>query len=364
MSFLDSMPFFCLFYVIAILLIILFKLTNNQKIKVLFVNLIFLFLFLSVLEVVCYFLNCEHFESTEYTKFTPNHFYKQNDLLGYLPDREIQVQATDYLKKSILYSSTYTINNDYMRITQSSNKKADKCVLFFGCSYTFGLGLNDNETLPYYFGKKGKYRVYNFGFIGYGPHQMLATLERRNIKQMLHGCMETVVVYTGITDHFRRIAGEKFWEKNDPKYVLSHAGVEYQGHFQDKPSIFRKLIKKSQIYFYLSNKLYYFKEKRQMPGGVARNNDLFIGILNKSRDIAMQKYNIKRFIVLFWFPENGKKIIQDDFNTNKYEYYSVNDVLNLQYIGDSRYFLPDKTHPNKFANEKLAEFLNKILTNN
>ena len=47
----------------------------------------------------------------------------------------------------------------------------DRCVLFFGCSYTFGEGVNDTETLPYRTGvlAEGLLRMINFGLHSYGP---------------------------------------------------------------------------------------------------------------------------------------------------------------------------------------------------
>lgn len=369
MNFLNSIPFFCLFYVIAVVLIVLFKFAKTQKIKVLLVNFIFLFLFFSVMEVVCYFLNCEHFSNSEYVKITPDYFYRKNDILGYLPFRNIKAKVEGYFKKRLIYNVTYTINDDYLRVTPSSNEKSDKCVLFFGCSYTFGSGLNDDETLPYYLGEKSeqKYRIYNFGFPGYGPHQMLATLEQRNIKEMLHGCKETIIMYSGISDHLPRTAGVKYWQKHEPKYSLQSHQVVYQGHFDDNkvkmPEPINNIMCKLQMYVYVKNKLAHIKEQNYYKD-MLKDKDLYIGILDKSRELAMQKYNVKRFIVLYWSTNYYDRRIQSDFEANHFEYYIVNDILNIKYIGEPKYFLQDNFHPNKFANEKLSEFLTKILTNN
>jgi hypothetical protein len=47
----------------------------------------------------------------------------------------------------------------------------------FGCSFTFREGVEDREAMPYLVGELSKYIVYNFGFHGYGAHQMLSALE-------------------------------------------------------------------------------------------------------------------------------------------------------------------------------------------
>ena len=74
----------------------------------------------------------------------------------------------------------YTIGPNGLRVSPPYEEVADvPCALFFGGSFTFGTGVEDDEALPYVAGilSEGKYRVYNFGYRGYGPHQMLAALE-------------------------------------------------------------------------------------------------------------------------------------------------------------------------------------------
>ncbi len=89
-----------------------------------------------------------------------------------------------------------------------SNKENGKCVLFFGGSFTFGEGLNDNETMPYSVGikMKGKYQVYNFGFHGYGPHQMLSAIEHNMVNDII-SCKQKYVIYQALVTHADRSGG-------------------------------------------------------------------------------------------------------------------------------------------------------------
>jgi hypothetical protein len=76
----------------------------------------------------------------------------------------------------VIYDVTYTIGSDGFRV--ADNPDARNRVNFFGCSFTFGEGLNDNETLPYLVSKTMEgVSSKNFGFHGYGPHQALAILQ-------------------------------------------------------------------------------------------------------------------------------------------------------------------------------------------
>ncbi|MBI2522394.1 MAG: hypothetical protein HYV97_18380 [Bdellovibrio sp.] len=59
----------------------------------------------------------------------------------------------------------------------------DKFLLFFGDSWVFGTGVNDNQTLPYYVGELAdEYMVYNYGLEKSGPHHTLEILRSGQLK--------------------------------------------------------------------------------------------------------------------------------------------------------------------------------------
>lgn len=47
--------------------------------------------------------------------------------------------------------------------------------------------VNDNETAAYQVGEmsSGNYRIFNFGFKGYGPHQMLSAIEHSLVEDIV-----------------------------------------------------------------------------------------------------------------------------------------------------------------------------------
>ena len=51
----------------------------------------------------------------------------------------------------------------------------DQFAIFLGCSFVFGVSVQETETLPFYFEKiRPNYKSYNYGVSGYGTHQILA----------------------------------------------------------------------------------------------------------------------------------------------------------------------------------------------
>jgi hypothetical protein len=98
--------------------------------------------------------------------------------LGYKPAPSGKFRDEFAYEGDLVYDVHYTIDEYSRRVTPVKDPAGrNKYALFFGCSHTFGEGLDDNQTLPYFFGREKKdYTPYNYGFMGYGPQQMLMQL--------------------------------------------------------------------------------------------------------------------------------------------------------------------------------------------
>jgi hypothetical protein len=128
--------------------------------------------------------------------------------LGYKPKSDTSHTGTRTKDGQIIYSINYSTDTNSLRITPiDTTIPRIKYAQFYGCSMTFGEGVQSNETLPYYFAKfDSTYRPYNFAYSGYGPHQMLARLETENVKKIVK---ETtgIAFYIYINDHVNRVLG-------------------------------------------------------------------------------------------------------------------------------------------------------------
>lgn len=65
------------------------------------------------------------------------------------------------------------------RVSPQDPEEKDKAAVFIGGSYTFGSGVEAHETIPAHFHRQSdrRYRVYNYGIPGGGPHQFLYELQ-------------------------------------------------------------------------------------------------------------------------------------------------------------------------------------------
>jgi hypothetical protein len=111
-----------------------------------------------------------------------------DDVLGTVPAKETRAHSKESRHGKVLYDVTYTIAANGLRIAPPTNTaRLDGSVLFFGDSFTYGEGVQDDESMPYQVGMQsgGHYRIYNFGFHGYGPNQMLAAVESGRVRQVV-----------------------------------------------------------------------------------------------------------------------------------------------------------------------------------
>ena len=137
-------------------------------------------------------------------------------------------------KNKLVYLATYHLNKDGWRVTPEA-PKAKKAIACFGDSFTFGLGLNDEESYPYKLGKTlgSNYKVLNFGIGGWGPHQALALIENGALDEAFKNSEELHVFFMPIDNHITRSVGEAFWDTDGPYYQLQPDGaVKFMGSFR------------------------------------------------------------------------------------------------------------------------------------
>src|SRR6201987_2615937 len=90
--------------------------------------------------------------STNPIVLSPDGLYAPRPVIGWGPSRagRFPNERIDPETGAAIYRAAYTIDSNLLRQTQSCEK--GPAVVFFGCSFTFGLGLNDADTLQPLFG--------------------------------------------------------------------------------------------------------------------------------------------------------------------------------------------------------------------
>ncbi len=211
----------------------------------------------------------------------------------------LKENRTYHVKKSwrneVVYDVNYTIDDIGLRQTPGS--MLNESVLIFGGSFAFGTGLNDQETIPYRIGESLGLKVYNFGYTGYGAHQMLSRIENGEVQELVVKPPK-IAIYIGIPDHVRRAAGYADWDWNSPRYEFGENAIpEYRGSFIERNA--------AQYFRYPMLAL---KRKSPLIGRVYGDGgydyfehvSLYSGIVKKSSDILLKQFPGIKFHVIIW----------------------------------------------------------------
>jgi hypothetical protein len=306
-------------------------------------------------------------------------FFVPDDVLGWAPAKGAHAHAIKYLPaglqhrpEGLLFDRIYTIDSNGLRVAPPFRKDdLAGTVLFFGCSFTFGDGLGDTETMPYQVGVQsgGRYRIFNFAFQAYGPHQMLAAIENGMVRRIVDTTPQ-YAIYVALPSHVWRVAGRVAWGGHAPRYLLDASGTPHQsGYLRDRKPLAQRLgirrgvgqLNKSAIYRLLSN-------------GDSRVNDddirLYFAVVRRSQELLTAQYPGLQFHVILWPNQDAQQQryayerMRDQFLRMGYPLHLVEEILPEYSAHRSRFVLnsPTDTHPNALANRLIAQYvLDKVL---
>ena len=193
----------------------------------------------------------------------------------------------------LLFDVTYTTDSDGLRVAPPYRKDdLAGTVLFLGCSFTFGEGLDDNATLPYQVGAQsgGRYRTFNFGVGAHGPQQMLAAIEQGMVGQVVD-TIPRYAYYIALPGHVWRAAGRVAWGRHAPRYVLdADDSIHRAGNFETRPQLGERLGLNPHVVGQLNKSAIW----NMISMGDSRITDddirLYFAIVRRSRDLLMAQY--------------------------------------------------------------------------
>ncbi|MBS0521156.1 MAG: hypothetical protein JSR90_20810 [Proteobacteria bacterium] len=226
-------------------------------------------------------------------------FTHPDDVLGYAPAANARVTARKLYGDKVLYDVTYTTDAHGLRVSAPALPDVHSCVLFFGDSITFGEGVEDADTYAHVVSALAadRYRTYNFGYSGYGPHQMLAALQSGRVARIVN-CTPKYIYYLCIPDHAVRITGIYPWDRHGPRFVLASDGsVVQRGHFDDDDphggvgAWIEHVLSGSRIWQRL-----FVQPHGPEPGDVP----LLAGIVAQAARVAQERFPGSVFEVILW----------------------------------------------------------------
>lgn len=287
-----------------------------------------------------------------------------NDVLGYfhLPNLKNILVVESYDREMIVKYSISTDKFGKRKTILPPNSKRESAILFFGCSYTWGNGLNDSETLPSAFAKisKGKIVPYNFGHGGANITDMLAWLESNELTPQIKEPVK-YGVYVFIADHYLRAAGVRGFP--GPFYQLKDNNLIRVGTFPPQKHTFRQWL---GLNFQKLGIVRYFNLPSSELLLTQKDKDTFCAILKKSRDIFQMKFPASKFLVLNYTYNISERNAENELVVELKKCASAEhiSVIDTPASIDPESFIPRYLHPSTKGNEITAEALFKKIQSN
>ncbi len=265
--------------------------------------------------------------------------------------------VTEHSRKTrrLIYDVTYSVDAYSRRNTPVLNLESrEKHLLFFGCSYTYGEGLQEKETLPFQTGEKASFFMpYNYAYHGHSPSQMYTKLKSVSLSgEVLQ--KDGLLIYLFMDEHVNRAVGSMFsvsWAGNYPYYQLnSKEEIVYKGTFTTGRPLLEKTYK-------LLNKSYFLKRlKVGFPLRMTRKHFLLTArLIEESSKLYHQQFSSGQFYMIIY---PGSRYGEKIKNELKEKNVNIIDYSKLFSSNDPRYYLDtEDRHPNAFAIRTLADQL-------
>ena len=278
-------------------------------------------------------------------------FVMGDDLLGLVPRPNSRARHTLVTAGQTNIDAVYTIDENSLRVVSPAGRPESEPVVFCGCSYTFGEGVEDDENLPSQVARRRPdLRMLNFGFSGYGPHQMLANLESGRLGKIC-GKPPRVVIYQMIPPHVKRVVGWVPYRAHAPRYGWQGGKLCRLGHHDDRRWLapLQKGLAKSGVY------------SKLLEDWIISSADIELtaAVVEQSAAEVAGQFPGCEFHVLFWsFPHNPiAASLSAELKRRGLKLHMVEQFAPEIEDRNSRFGIPGDGHPSPEAYARLADYI-------
>ena len=274
---------------------------------------------------------------------------------GYELVRNTSIRSVRTVNGDTVFDVLYKTDLQGRRIVPLSDSTSNRreFVAFFGCSRLFGHGLNDTQTLPYYFQSIDTIsRVYNYAVQGFGTNSVFMQLRSRQLHKEIPQ-PNGIGIYQLTLDHiFRTIITTNIfnaWGEHMPYFTLDGDSLINRGPFDQanplQALLFRLMLRSRLLQALRIN---------------FRTNitDQDIVLVCKLIEGMSQRFNEQfpngKFYVVYFPPAFDHFGISGKL---KKKNIRVIDMSHLYQDTLSTYSIPRDGHPSSVANELMARAL-------
>lgn len=274
-------------------------LTNHSRSVGLFIGLFVAYCTFMTVEFSCryYFKHFYQAPFTEQTHWQPSGT-QRDSTMGYILPKDTIINHSYVVSDSLIYNQYYQIDGLGRRISPSTKPDSSysQFAMITGCSFAFGYGLNEYETLGYFLDSLAGIRAYNYAVSGYGTQQTLELLKTRNLHVEIAE-PNGVLIHLFIDDHIKRLIGSrrlmKLWATDFPYYYLEDNELKRDGSFWSGRHI------RSRFYRILSQSAIIDLFDIDIPWFVTDGHlQLFAAVLKQAKQEFLKQYPEGKFIVI------------------------------------------------------------------
>ena len=281
------------------------------------------------------------------TQTVPREWRRNAVGMDLLPVPNTVTEFKEFLDGRLIADVRYGIDAGGLRQIPAAVQGRPLKVAFFGCSFMFGHGVQDGQTLPYYFVReaRGTFEGFNFAGEGWGPHQMLREIETGFVRRVAGA--PDLAIYEAIPDHLRRVAGRAPWESG-PQYVLCRGDEAcYSGPFHSAYyETCRRWLDRTWTGKFIEN--HFVKSSR--PSDVP----LFLAVLKRTRTLL--EANGTRFVIVLWDQNELAKMMMKTLRANHFDVIALSSIVAKSDLKKHPLTQLDR-HPSPAANQAIATFL-------
>ena len=270
----------------------------------------------------------------------------------------------NFYTREVEYNGNYTINSLGNR--NSGYDNFDYNTIFMGCSFTYGEGLDDHETLAYKVNKFKKLNAINTGVGGYGFKQAKIKTEKfinKNTKNIIYFALPLSHAYRD--DRFIK----QIKEKKNTNIKFYKENIKFYNKEEINHSLIKKLI--APIYYFVKsfdtikafngvkNIMVKSFENKENKNKIEKNyiNDL------KEFDEKMNKNEINFIILVYDYDDENKVMVNNIKKKLNANILLVSEIVNLKFEKDfkEQYAFKLDGHPNNKFNKLISEYLKDLL---
>ncbi len=285
----------------------------------------------------------------------PGKFTRWDKTLGTALVPDADVRSHLIIDEQTVWDVRYSNDGAGRRTTTVPEPaKVTDYAVFFGCSFLFGEGSNDDQTIPSQFAASlPKYHAYNYGVPGYGTQQMLAKLQTGTIADEIDEDTGVVIyVYLENVHEPRVIGGMQISNSfawNYPYYDFDDDGqVRRFGNFSSGRPVL------SKVYWLLGKSQFVRMMGLNFPRPHEDHYRLTAAIIEESKKLCQSQLKCKEFLVAAYPRPAAHKRLFGYLQKANIKYLDYSDLFDpdseeLSHVGDG--------HPTPKANRIFAQRL-------